>query len=184
MPKKIKSVRPASPTPWSGRIDEMERSRPGGPLMGALLSCANERADSVAELAAGLDVTPGYLNQLRSGVRKVSTISDVFSQACAAYLAVSRGQVLMLAGRVTPADFFPVGDSYEQDVTRALGFVCEDPAWAPLITGELRKSGLDSRYAIVRLYEVATNTCLMQHRINPTKSDGSAADVAEVDTRF
>lgn len=159
--------------PWSGNTNEYERSRPGGPLMGALLACAAERGHTLNKLSLQLGFGAGYLQQLRTGVRSVRTISDDFARSCANYLICSPIQVFILAGRITPGDFFESSDAYSGDVLRAIDFICVDREWGHLITNELRSSDIDSRYAVVRLYEAATETVLMRKRTDPTQIIGS-----------
>jgi hypothetical protein len=174
--KKNTTVAPnAAMTAWSGRIDDYERTRAGGLLMGALLACASERGETLGEMCTNLGYGYGYLSQLRGGLRNVHSISDDFAAACAAYLGTSRIHVLMMAGRVTPADFFASGDAYRDEVTRALDFICVDPQWGRLITNELRSSGLDSQYAVVRLYEAATGTVLIRTGLDAPQDMGNDA---------
>lgn len=167
--KKTTTPKTTQAKPWSGHTNEYERSRPGGLLMGALLACAAERGHSLNELCKQLGFVPSYLQQLRTGIRSVRSISDDFSRSCADYLVTSRVHVLFMAGQITPGDFFESNDAYSEDVLRAMNFICLDPEWGHLITNELRSSGIDSQYAVVRLYEAATETVLMRNRTDPTQ---------------
>lgn len=155
-----------SPTakPWSGRVNEYERTRPGGLLMAALLECASERGQTLNELSECLGKHYSYLTQLRGGHRSVCNVSDDFTQACAEYLGIPRVEVLIMAGQLGPADFFQPGDAYERALSRAMNFICDDHRYGHLITNELRNAGHDSQYAIVRLYESATGTVLLPQR--------------------
>ena len=155
------AAQPVANKPWSGRVHEDEAKRPGGLLMGALVACAAERQETLNEMAAHVDVGYGYINQLRNGLRNVSSISDKFSQDCATYLGISRMQVLMLAGRISPSDFYDAKCTYREEVSRALNFICEDSKWGHLITSELRSSQSDTQYAVVKLYEAATGRTLV-----------------------
>lgn len=150
--------------PWSGRVNEHERTRPGGLLMAALIECAAERGQTQNELSECLGRHYSYLTQLRTGHRSVCNVGDDFSQACAEYLGIPRVEVLIMAGQLGPADFFQPGDAYERALTRAMNFICDDHRYGHLITNELRNAGHDTQYAIVRLYESATGTVLLPQR--------------------
>lgn len=78
---------------------------PGGPLMGWLLEEAWHRGLDLPGLAHELSVTPGYLAQLRAGVRDCASISREFAAACAAFLQVPAVVVFVLAGQLQLVDF-------------------------------------------------------------------------------
>jgi transcriptional regulator with XRE-family HTH domain len=101
--------------PWTGRMNEREAARPGGLLMAALLGCAEEREHTQDQVARYLGVHYSYLNQLRNGLRNVSSVSRPFSQACAQYLGLPRLQVLIMAGQITAEDVHRPGDTYRSD---------------------------------------------------------------------
>src|SRR5690606_21922382 len=56
----LDEVREYRRIPWSGNLDEVELSRPGGLLLAALIRCANERRQQLNEMAKELGVTYGY----------------------------------------------------------------------------------------------------------------------------
>lgn len=153
-------------TPWNGNLDEAEIAKPGGLLIAALIRHANERRQLLQEMAKDLGVTYGYINQLRNGLRNVSQVSDDFALSCSRYLGVPRMTVLMLSGRVTVGDVFESQQAMLSDISRAMHFICDDPHWGHLITLELRKSSVESQYALVRLYEKATGKVLMDNHLN------------------
>lgn len=155
-------------TAWNGGLADTELDLPGGLLLAALTSCANSRGHHFTEMAAELGVTYGYIAQLRNGNREVPQISDDFAMACARYLMVPRMTVLMLAGRLTPADVFENEQLMAAEIGRAFAFVCADPKWGPLVTAEMRKTGLDSQFGVVRLYEAATGKKLMPAAVDET----------------
>lgn len=171
--KNITTTQTTQAQPWSGHIDEYERTQPGGLLMGALIACAAERGHNLNKLSEQLGFVPGYVRQLRKGIRRVESISVNFSSACADYLVRSRVEVLVLAGQITLEDFYESNDAYGEDILRAMNFIYADHEWGHLITNELRSSDNDSRYAVVRLYEAATETVLMRKRTGPTQIIGS-----------
>jgi len=152
--------------PWSGNLDEGELSRPGGLLLAALISCANERRQQLQDMARELGVTYGYINQLRNGIRNVSQVSDDFALQCARYLAVPRLTVLMMSGRVSPEDVFEHKEMMAAEISRAMSYICDDPQWGHLVTPELRKASLESQYVLVRLYEQAAGKRLMDNHLN------------------
>lgn len=156
-----------APRPWGGGLDEAELRKPGGMMMAALVQCANERHLSIPDMALAVGVTYGYINQLRNGLRDTTQVSDEFTESCAAFLQVPRLTILILSGKVTPVDFLPPVDPSRQEVQRAFDFVCTDPVLGPLFTGELRMSGLDSKYAIVRMYEKCTGKNILDSHIDP-----------------
>lgn len=154
------------PAAWSGTLDENEMNKAGGLLLAALTACATQRGHQFPQLAAELGVTYGYIAQLRSGLRQTAQISDDFALACARYLGVPRLTVLMLSGRITPQDHFESDELAANEVNRAFDFICTDKTWGPLMTEELRASSIESRFAVVRLYEKATETVLMKKATN------------------
>lgn len=152
--------------PWTGNLDEKELQRPGSMLLAALVQCANERRHQMQDLARELGVTYGYINQLRSGLRNTSQISDDFALACARYLGVPRLTVLMLAGRLTIDDAFEPDRMLANEVPRALEYVTKDPEWGPLVTREVRAASCETQFLVVRLYESATGKKLLPDRLN------------------
>ena len=150
------AAEPAPPQtlePWSGEVSEQFAVRPGGLLTAALVQCAAERGQSFTEMCCELGYSYPYLNLLMNGVRPVSQISDDFARACAAYLRVPRMSILMMAGRITPADLMEPGVYAPQTIGPAFQVVLSDPAWGPLVTEELREASMPSKYALVKMYE-------------------------------
>jgi len=155
--------------PWNGTLKDEELSRPGGFLMAALISHANDHRMQLTEMAKELDVTYGYINQLRNGIRRIDQISDETSQAMARFLGIPRMTVLMLSGRVTPTDCFESKEIMAEEIARGIGFICSDPKWGHLITPELRKSNEISQFGIVKMYEVATGKVLLNKALDMNK---------------
>lgn len=162
----INEVREYKRIPWSGNLDEAELERPGGLLLAALIRCANERREQLNDMARGLGITYGYINQLRNGVRQVSQISDDFALACAHYLGVPRLTVLMLAGRISPADAYEPEALAAAEIPRAMKFMCDDPEWGPMIPPEVRAGSHATQFLILRLYEQATGKVLLPERLS------------------
>lgn len=152
---------PVPTPPWSGEVGEKFVVRPGGLLIAALVQCAAERGQSFTEMCCELGYSYPYLNLLMNGVRPVSQISDDFARACAAYLRVPHMSVLMMAGRISQADWMEPGLFAPQTIEPAFQVLMKDAAWGPLVTDELRAASLLSRYALVKLYEKAESKKLL-----------------------
>lgn len=135
-----------------------------GTLMKALEDRAHNKGDSKQQMAEAFGVTYGYVMQLEKGIREVNAISDHFATACAEYLGIPRLQVLTMAGRVMPEDYFTSVDVYQQEVERALRFIEADAAWSQVLTPTLRACDAGTLFGVVRLYEAATGTVLMPGR--------------------
>lgn len=165
--------------PWNGMFSEAELDGPGGLLLAALSSCAVMRGHQLSQMSAELGVTYGYIAQLRNGHRDVSQISDDFATACAQYLMVPRMTVFMLAGRITAEDLFDTTDSAEREVSSALSVLCADTEWGPMVTQELLRSSLASRYLLVRLYERATGKSLMSKAVDMHEMAKEVAKLSE-----
>jgi transcriptional regulator with XRE-family HTH domain len=148
-------------TKWNGHVLECELRKPGGMLMGALMSHATDRGETLQELAEHLDVTYGYLGQLRSGARKVRTISGEFARDSAKYLGVSLTRVLLMCGQLTPVDFYESHDVFTESLAAAMAHIGRDARWGHLLTQELRAANQATQYVVVRLYQEATSTMLM-----------------------
>lgn len=146
---------------WNGDILEAEAKKPGGRLMGALMSCAAHRGQLQQDLAAYLDVTYGYLSQLRTGKRSVAAISEKFARSCAKYLKVSTLKVMLLAGKLAPQDLVEPEGDYESQLRSAVDFVFRDGRFGHLITPTLRDADADTRYGLIQMYERATGTRLL-----------------------
>ena len=129
--------------------------------MAALQNCANERGQTLREMADELGVTYGYISQLANGNRSVNQISDRFAEACALYLMRPRLTVLIMAGRITPKDAYESEELLVGEIPRAMEYICKDPEWGPFITPQIRALDTMSHFAIVRLYEDATKRKLL-----------------------
>jgi hypothetical protein len=151
---------------WSGELSEIELKKPGGLLLAALIQCANSRGLSILDLAANLGVTYGYINQLRNGLRCVVQVSDEFTQACASFLQVPRLTVLMLAGKVTPADLVSPGSIAEREIASALQYLSANFEFGHLVTEEQRQSSFESKYLLIKLFEKATGKRLLDSAVD------------------
>jgi transcriptional regulator with XRE-family HTH domain len=145
-------------------LDEGDIASGVSPLLSALTRIAKNRGHTLAELASALDVTYGYLVQLKSGARKTQNISSEFALKCASYLGVPRLTVLMLAGQVTSEDFFQLKELSIDNLRRALDYIRGDPYWGPTIP-DINEAKIVENYAlvllIIRMYEDLTGTELI-----------------------
>ena len=73
-------------------------------LVPLLFKEAVHKGESIETLCATLGVTKGYLNQIETGVRKPSSVSDDFARICADYLGLPFVAVLILSGRISRQD--------------------------------------------------------------------------------
>ena len=90
----------AAPAPWSGRLAESERHRPGGELIAALLQCGSERGLDLHGIARMMGVSYWDLSPLRTGFRPVTAVDDDLAQACADFLGVPPATVRLLVGEI------------------------------------------------------------------------------------
>ena len=135
--------------------------------MSALARCAQERGQSLPDLAEQLGYSYPYINLLISGARRVDQVSDDFTNACAAYLGVPKAAVLMMSGRLEAKDFFGPGDFHAGLLDAAMHYIESDPSWSPLVTAELRHASAASRFCLVKMYEAATGKTLLAGQFDP-----------------
>lgn len=147
--------------PWSGHILDCNITHPGGMLVGALTACAAERGHLLKDVAEELDVTYGYLSQLRSDTRSVLRIGDDFARDCAKYLGISVARVWSLSGKLEARDLYAPQASFESEVVNAVEFIGRDAAWGHQLTPELRRANPESQHMLVKLYEAATGKTLL-----------------------
>lgn len=157
---------PAAERGWSGDYDQRTLHRPGGLLMAALVQHAAARGESIAQMCVTLGYSYPYINLLMSGARRVTQASDEFIHACAVYLRIPRLTAMMLAGRVTPADLFELGQFNSRMLEPAMEYIAADPEWSGLLTAQLRSSSAQSKYCLVKMYEKATGRKLLADELD------------------
>lgn len=123
-----------------------------GPLLAWLLDEARRRGQTIGEMASALGVTHGYINQLRSGLRKVNQISREFALSCAGYLGVPPIVVKVLAGHIPMSDFIAPQQSEEDAVSRAFEQMLADPGFRAAVPMSLSGLSHDAKKALVSLY--------------------------------
>jgi len=154
--------------------------------MAALTETATRRGHNLAELAKALNVTYGYLVQLRSGSRSPASISDDFAARCARYLELPRLSVLLLAGRLTTQDVFGEQATSTTSLSQAYGYLLGDPIWGarvPALSEEALQQSRDVVLAMVWLYQElkgvsllpGTGTALAGARVAPCEGPASQA---------
>ena len=127
-------------------------AHPGGPLIGWLLDECNRRGQMQQEMARELGVTCGYINQLRSGLRKTEHISRDFAVSCARYLGVPPVAVMIVSGRVSMQDFVSPTQSPELVMQRAFDAMLADPAVRAALPLDVSSLDAEARKALVLLY--------------------------------
>lgn len=146
-------------TGWAG-LSEEEANRPGAELLAMLYQRANEDGLQLKELAAVLNVTYGYLHQLKTGLREVSAVSDEFVASCAAYLNKPKMYVHALAGKLNLADFSEPS-SLDGELEAAMSLMYKDSQWGGFMPLSLKSLGTKERLFLVKLYEAATDKVLL-----------------------
>ena len=134
--------------------------------MAALVARASERGQSIPEMAENLGYSYPYINLLISGARRVDQVSDDFTEKAAGYLQVPRVVALMLAARITPADYFEIGTFTASVIEPAMRFIVDDQKWGPLVTAEIRNGSLETKYGVIKLYEAATGRKLLDSELD------------------
>ena len=97
--------------------------RPENPLLRLLESQRRRASLTRRELAARLGLSPAYLSQLLSHDRSLETLNmDAFRRG-AEFLGLPVILCLVLAGRLTPADFLRQSDAFDAALATALANV-------------------------------------------------------------
>lgn len=166
-----KEVGPATyvKTTWTGGLDKNELSRPGGILLAMLLARANELGHQLQEMATCLNVTYGYISQLRNGLRKTIHISDEFTTACALYLNVPRMQVMLAAGKVKPEDVYENPYEVAMSVPKAIEAIAKDTKYGAMMPPQLRNAPFDVQFFVVTLFEAARGVSLIPGKHSATE---------------
>jgi transcriptional regulator with XRE-family HTH domain len=124
----------------------------GGALVGWLLDDACRRQHALQDMARELGVTSGYINQLRTGIRKPEDISHEFAVKCGRYLGVPAIVVKLISGSIRISDFAFPYESEEQVLDRALRAIQADPQLRSALPGELLSLPLDVKKMMVMMY--------------------------------
>jgi len=127
----------------------------GGPLIGWLLDECNRRGQLQKDMAHELRVTSGYINQLRSGLRKTEHISREFAVNCARYLGVPPVVVMIVAGRISMQDFVCPSQEPDEVLQRAFNMMLADPVARASLPADVDSLNTQARQALVQLYSNA-----------------------------
>lgn len=127
-------------------------AHPGGPLIGWLLDECSRRGQLHREMARELGVTCGYINLLRSGLRKTEHISREFAVSCARYLGVPPVVVMIVSGRISMSDFVSPAQPEYVVYKRAFEAMRADPMVRGVLPMDLDGLSLDAKKALVLLY--------------------------------
>lgn len=138
-----------------------------GPLLAWLFDEARVRGIQINEMVKQLGVTYGYINQLKSGLRRTDCIGQEFADKCAAFLGVPTIVVKMLAGRIKLKDFAWPGEGEEGMLERAFRRMRADPMARQFLPGDDSAITLEAKRALVGLYsEVSGIDVLELRRMN------------------
>lgn len=160
---------PKRKRPWLGGLDEQELSKPGGILLAMLLSRANDLGHRLDEMALHLNVTYGYISQLRGGLKRTINASDEFVTACATYLGVPRMHVLLAAGKVKPEDLYEDPDEVARSLPRAIATIAKDSQFGALMPPQLRDASYNVQFFVVTLFEAARGVKLIPGKHSPSE---------------
>ena len=165
---------------WHG-MDTEDLRRPGAALLVWLIKTAIQRGEKMHELAAALGVTYGYLVQLKKGIRSTTRVSEEVIRAAGRYLGVPAIAVRLAAGQVTLADFALPGDRFQRRVDNGLDFISKDPEYSFLLPPGVEKLDVDTKAALVVLYEGATGARLLSNRDHLLEAIEQLHDLLDVD---
>ena len=144
---------------WAG----LEGNR-GGSLIAALFRTANERGQHLGEMAHELGVTYGYINQLRTGMRKVEVISASFTQSVARYLRIPPVLVMLMVGRIRIEDFLMPSMPRAARLKEGLHKVEADPMLGCVMPQSIWTASADLQEFVLALYQDASQSELFPQR--------------------
>lgn len=165
---------------WWG-MDAEDLSRPGAPLLVWLIKVATQRGEKMHQLASSLGVTYGYIVQLKKGMRSTTRISEEVVRAAARYLRVPAIAVRLAAGQVTLEDFALPDERFQQRVDNGIDFISRDPAYSFLLPPGVEKLDVETKAALVVLYEGATGARLLSQRDHLLEAIEQLHDLLDVD---
>lgn len=158
--------RRASATPQTRSVNHVARATDPA-LIRLLLREANRRGDQIQHMCGALDCTPGYISQLRTGLRKAEHVGHEFAHRVARYLGVPTALVKVISGRITMADFAWPQRSKEQEVADSIAALREDPLFASSVPDELFEATPAVQEFVGRLYAACSEQHPMQLRALP-----------------
>lgn len=162
----VSPVQPNTNDSAEGRVRRLYAHQ-GGPLIGWLLDEARRRGIELQQMAAELGVTYGYIHQLRTGIRRTSSISHDFASACGAFLGVPTVVVLLLAGFLTMRDFAVRALSEEELVDKAVRQMLDDSHVRSFLPVDAASLPLEAKRALVAMYSEVTGADMFEWRELP-----------------
>ena len=150
---------------WTAFTKE-EAERPGSALLKLIYEEGFRRGLNITEIADEIEVSYGYMAQLRNGLRSVPHVSDEVLQNIATFLQVPRFTVLLAAEKIKLSDFYEP-NTLEHSIEVALVDMALDPQWAGIIPVSIADADPKLKLLTIRLYEKATGKKLMPFQIFP-----------------
>ena len=152
----------------SERVLRIYRSA-GGPLIGSLFDEAHRRGHEPKDMAVSLGVSFGYINQLRSGIRKSEDISQDFADACGGYLGYQTIVVKLLAGNIRMSDFLNRAETEEAAIDRGIRHMMADAKVRTTLpdVSQLACMPLQAKRALVLLYSEVSSSDIFNTRELP-----------------
>lgn len=141
--------------------------RPENPLLRLLEAQRRRESLSRRELAARLELSPAYLSQLLSHDRSLETLNMDAIRRCAEFLGLPVIICLVLAGRLTLADFLRQPDGFDAALASALATVANSP-WgleAAVTPAQLQALPREVQWLVIRLAEKADGVSLLPGRL-------------------
>ncbi|MDC8787108.1 hypothetical protein [Roseateles koreensis] len=106
-------------------------SAQSAPLLIRLIrDAARRQGRTIEQIAADLNVTPGYLHQLSSGIKQIQNVGVDFVQSAAQLLQLPPVIVMMLAGTIRPIDWLAPDEQYLVAERIRAADMRDDPAWS------------------------------------------------------
>lgn len=147
-------------------LSEDDMKRPGAVLLGWLFRAANDRNMNLQELAKALDVSYGYISQLRGGVREVRGVGGQFLGKSAEFLGVPRIAVMIAAGVVTVEDFHDSPAQFAAEVDSAIQYIAKDATFGALMPADMLRASMQMKSFVVQLYQQATGRKLVDSAVD------------------
>lgn len=134
---------------------------PGGTLICMLFEAAHKKGHKMADIGKELEVSYGYIAQLRSGQKRADRISREFAAKCAAYLGVPIMTVMLAADKITTEDLTVSPAKLATSVRSAMEYIRRDPEFGALGGVEFSQMPIQVQFTLVKLYEKASGLKLL-----------------------
>ncbi len=148
-------------------IVEIPSDSPGYRLLVLLFQRASERNMLIKDVAAQLNVTPGYLTHLRNGTHAATNLSREVLERIAAFLSIPYVVALLLSDQLSAKDYYlSESERLEEEVSNALDFIRRDADWGGFLPPAVEEADLPTKQFIVLCYEKATGKRLVSGKLN------------------